>query len=119
LDAALGSAVVLAAATSGLSLGLAVVAALACLYFIAALIVMKIADTTMLAVLQLAGGLVWGLYVLPGADWLARAWTSGVVAALLVPVTWTLLFAAAAVLTSDGLAWTTSPNATSASPAWL
>lgn len=119
LDAALGGAVVLAAATSGLSLGLAVVAALGSLYFIAALIVMKVGDTTMLAVLHLTGGLVWGLYVLPGAEWLARAWTSGVLAALLVPVAWALLFSGAAVLSSDALTWTATTPGSPGAPGWL
>ena len=69
-----------------------------------------------LAVLALAGGLMWGLY--PLLPWLGRAWLSGVATVCLVTVTWSLVFAAAAVLAGDALPGA-SVGADASTPAWL
>ncbi|HEX8082655.1 MAG TPA: hypothetical protein VF529_00085 [Solirubrobacteraceae bacterium] len=103
LDKAFGEALTVAAVTNGVSLGLAIAAAIVVLYFVAALFVLKIGLTALLAVAVVAGALVWGLYPLPQAHWLARAWVSGLVAALAVPVAWACVFAAAALLARDTL----------------
>lgn len=103
LDKAFGESLGIAAVIGGVSLGLAVGAALVLLYFVAALFVLKIGLTALLAVAVIAGALVWGLYPLPHAQWLARAWLSGIVAALAVPVAWACVFAAAALLARDTL----------------
>lgn len=103
LDKAFGAALVVGAVTGGLSLGLAVGAALVVLYFTAALIVLKLGLTTALSVAHLAGALVWGVYALPQTAWLARAWTAAVVAAIVVPIAWACVFAAAALLAADTL----------------
>jgi hypothetical protein len=103
LDKAFGEALVASAITSGVSLGLAVGAAFTLLYFLAALFVLKIGLTAALAVIVLSGALVWGLYPLPQAQWLAQAWTATLVAAITVPVVWACIFAAAALLASDTL----------------
>ena len=115
LDKLLGAALVLAAANAGLSLGLAVAAAFACAYFIGALIVFKVALTAALAVLFLAGGLVWGLYPLAQTSWLARTWGSLITACLALPVAWALVFSAAALLMRDGLTW----GGDGSTPGWL
>ena len=103
LDKSFGEALTVAAVTGGVSLGLAIGAALVVLYFVAALFVLKFGLTALLAVAVVAGALVWGLYPLPQAQWLARAWLSGLVAALAVPVGWACVFAAAALLGRDTL----------------
>lgn len=103
LDKAFGEALVAAVITSGVSLGLAVGAAFTLLYFLAALFVLKIGLTAALAVLTIAGALVWGLYPLPHTSWLAQAWVAALVAAITVPVAWACIFAAAALLASDTL----------------
>jgi hypothetical protein len=103
LDKAFGTSLTVAAVTGGVSLGLAIGAALVVLYFIAALFVLKIGLTAILAVAVVGGALVWGLYPLPQTQWLARAWLSGVVAALVVPIAWACIFAAAALLGRDTL----------------
>lgn len=103
LDKAFGEAFTVAAVSGGLSLGLAVGAAVALLYFVAALVVFKVGLTALLAVLALSGTLVWGLYPLPQASWLPRAWLSGLVAALVLPIAWACVFAAAALLARDTL----------------
>jgi hypothetical protein len=103
LDKAFGESLAVAALVSGVSLGLAVGAALAVLYFVAALFVLKIGLTALLAVAVVSGALVWGVYPLPQAQWLTRAWLSGLAAALAVPVAWACIFAAAALLARDTL----------------
>ncbi|HEV2786793.1 MAG TPA: hypothetical protein VGV67_10420, partial [Solirubrobacteraceae bacterium] len=103
LDKAFGESLTVAAVTGGVSLGLAIGAALVVLYFVAALFVLKIGLTALLAVSVVAGALVWGVYPLPQAQWLARAWTSGLAAALAVPIAWACVFAAAALLARDTL----------------
>lgn len=103
LDKAFGEALTVAVVTGGVSLGLAIGAAIVVLYFVAALFVLKIGLTALLAVAVVAGALVWGLYPLPQAQWLARAWLSGLVAALAVPVAWACVFSAAALLGRDTL----------------
>lgn len=105
LDKAFGEALVVAAITSGVSLGLAAGAAIVVLYFVAALFVMKIGLTAALAVTTLAGALVWGLYPLPQAQWLPRAWGAALVAAITVPIAWACVFSAAALLAADTLAF--------------
>jgi hypothetical protein len=107
VDKMLGAAFIVAAVTGGLSLGLAVGAACVCLYFFAGLMVMKIGLTSIEAVLLLAGALVWGLYPLPGAAWLARAWTAGAATVALIPIAWALIFSAGALMSSDSLVWAT------------
>jgi hypothetical protein len=108
IDDMLGAALVVAAITGGVSLGLALGAATACMYFVAALMVIKIGLTAIEAFLLLSGALVWGLYPLPGTSWLARMWTAGAVTVALIPITWALIFAAGALLSSDALLWSTS-----------
>jgi len=103
LDKAFGEALTVAAVTGGLSLGLAIGAALVVLYFIAALFVLKIGLTALLAVAVVSGALVWGLYPLPQAAWLPRAWLASLTAALVVPVAWACVFSAAALLAADTL----------------
>ena len=103
LDKAFGEALVVAVVTSGVSLGLSTGAALAVLYFLAALFVLKIGLTAALAVAIVAGALVWGLHPLHQAAWLTRAWAATVAAALLVPVAWACVFSAAALLAADTL----------------
>ncbi len=103
LDKAFGEAFVLAAVTGGVSLGLAVGAAVVLLFFVAALFVLKIGLTALLAVALIGGALVWGLYPLPQTDWLARTWLASIVAALAVPIAWACIFAAAALLARDTL----------------
>jgi hypothetical protein len=103
LDKAFGESLTVAAVTGGVSLGLAIGAALAVLYFVAALFVLKIGLTALLAVSVVAGALVWGVYPLPQAQWLARAWLSGLVAAIAVPIAWACMFASAALLARDTL----------------
>lgn len=105
LDTAFGEALVVGAITSGVSLGLAAGAAIVVLYFVAALFVMEIGLTAALAVTTLAGALVWGLYPLPQAQWLPRAWGAALVAAITVPIAWTCVFTAAALLAADTLAF--------------
>lgn len=107
IDDMLGSALVVAAITGGLSLGLATGAAVACLYFIAALMVVKIGLTAMFAVLMLAGALIWGLYPLQNTSWLARAWIAMATTLALIPIAWALIFSAGALLASDSLIWST------------
>ena len=106
LDTALGGALAVGVITSGFSLGLAVAAAIGALYFIAALLVMKIGLTTLQAVAMIAGSLLWGLYPLRGAAWLARAWTAGLTVVLLVPIGWAIVFSSFALLSSDALVFT-------------
>ena len=103
LDKAFGESLTVAAVTGGVSLGLAIGAAMVVLYFVAALFVLKIGLTALLAVGVVAGALVWGVYPLPQAQWLARAWVSGLAAAITVPVAWACIFAAAALLARDTL----------------
>jgi hypothetical protein len=110
VDKMLGSALVLAAVTGGVSLGLAVGAATVCMYFIAGLMVIKIGLTSIEALLMLAGALVWGLYPMPGTAWLARAWTTAAVTVALIPIAWALIFATGALLTSDSLIWATGAH---------
>ncbi len=103
LDKAFGEALAAAAITSGISLGLAIGAAFAVLYFLAALFVLKIGLTAALAVLSIAGALVWGLYPLSRSSWLAQAWLSCLVMVIAIPIAWACIFAAAALLASDTL----------------
>ena len=103
LDKAFGEALTVAAVAGGLSLGLAIGAALVVLYFVAALFVLKIGLTALLSVAVIAGALVWGLYPLPQAAWLTRAWIGCLVSALVVPIAWACVFAAAALLAADTL----------------
>jgi hypothetical protein len=110
VDKMLGSALVLAVITSGVSLGLAVGAATICMYFIAGLMVIKIGLTSVEALLMLVGALVWGLYPMPGTAWLARAWTAAAVSVAMIPIAWALVFATGALLTSDSLVWATGAH---------
>lgn len=103
LDDAFGQALVVGAVSGGLSLGLAAGAAVVVLYFVAALVVLKIALTAVLGVVVVSGALVWGLYPLPQADWLPRAWLALLVSALIVPITWACVFSAATLLAADTL----------------
>lgn len=103
LDTAFGGAFAFAAFTKGLSLGLALPAAVAIAFFTVALLVMKAGLTALLAVLVLASPLVLGLSPLPGAGWLVRAWAGGLISALLIPVAWALVFSVAALLAGDAL----------------
>jgi hypothetical protein len=105
LDLALGGALALGAVSGGLSLGLGLAAVVAALFFLAALLVMKIALTAMLCVLAVSGGLVIALYPMPIGDGLARLWLSGLVCAVAVPVVWALIFAVAGLVSGDALAW--------------
>lgn len=75
------------------------------MFFLAALLVMKIALTAMLCVLVVSGGIVIALYPLPQGDGLARLWLSGLVCAVAVPVAWALIFAVAGLVSADALAW--------------
>jgi hypothetical protein len=104
-DKMLGAALIVGVATGGFGWSLVLGAALFCLYFMAALMVMKIGVTAVLAVLLLAGALVWGLYPNPGTAWLARAWTSACVTIALILIGWALVFSAGALLSSDSLVW--------------
>lgn len=103
LDKAFGEALLLSAATSGVSLGLAAGAAIVVLYFVAALFVMKIGLTAALAVTTISGAIVWGLYPLQQTSWLPRAWGATLIAALAVPVAWACVFSAAVLLAADTL----------------
>lgn len=108
LDKVLGVAFLLAAATSGLSLGLAVAAVLAALAFFAGLLVLKILLTTLLCVLILAGPLVISFYPLPATEWTFRAWAAGLMAAIVIPVAWAVIFATGALVGADALVFTHS-----------
>jgi hypothetical protein len=107
-DKMLGAALVVGVVTGGFGWSLVLGAALFCLYFIAALMVIKIGLTAGLAVVLLSGALVWGLYPLPAAAWIARAWLSAAFTIALIPIGWALVFSAGALLTSDSLIWATS-----------
>jgi len=103
INAAIGGALVVAAVSGGLSLGLAVGAAAAAVYFLAAIFVMKIALTALLCVLLVSGALVIALWPLPQAEPFAQMWGAGLLAAVLVPVAWALVFAVAGLVASDAL----------------
>lgn len=103
IDTMLGAAFVLAAATGGFSIGMAVGAGIACLWFLAGIFVMKIALTAALAILLLSGSLVLACHAVPSLSWLPRLWGSVLVAVHAIPIAWALIFAAAALLTSDSL----------------
>ncbi|RKQ90497.1 hypothetical protein C8N24_0302 [Solirubrobacter pauli] len=103
IDTMLGAAFVLAVATGGFSVGMAVGAAAACLWFLAGIFVMKIAITAAMAILLLSGGIVLGLHAFAPLSWLPRLWSSVLVAVHAIPIAWALIFAAAALLTSDSL----------------
>jgi hypothetical protein len=104
-DKMLGAALVVGVVTGGFGWSLVLGAALFCLYFIAALMVIKIGLTAVLAVLLLSGALVWGLYPLPATAWIARAWLSAAFTVALIPIGWALVFSAGALLSSDSLVW--------------
>ena len=106
LDSAFGAAFAFGAFTQGLSLGLAIPAAIAIAFFTVALLVMKTGLTALLAVLAVGGPLALGLSPLPHAQWLVRAWVSGLVAVLVVPIAWALVFSVSALLAGDALALT-------------
>jgi hypothetical protein len=116
LDSAFGEAFAFGAFTQGLSLGLAIPAAIGLCWFVVALLVMKAGLTALLAVLVLSSPLVLGLSPLPGAHGLLRAWTAGMVAALAVPVAWALVFSVAALLAADTLVPVGGPFAVLAKP---
>ena len=103
IDTAIGAAFVLAAVTGGFTLGMAIAAGLACLYFLASIFVIKIALTAVVAILYVAGALVLPMHTVPSLSWLPRLWGSAMVAVLVIPVAWALIFAVAALLTSDSL----------------
>lgn len=103
LDKAFGEGLAVATVTTGLSLGLAAGAAIAVLYYVAALFVLKIGLTAILGVLVTAGGLVWGLHPLPQTQWLTRAWSLGLATVLTIPIIWACVFATAALLAHDTL----------------
>lgn len=88
LDKALGGALALGVITSGLTLGLGVAAVMAVLFFVAALMVMKIALTAALCVLLVGGCLVIALYPLPQGEALVRVWGTGLLVCITVPVAW-------------------------------
>jgi hypothetical protein len=103
IDTMLGAAFVLAVATGGFSVGMAVGAAVACLWFLAGIFVMKIALTAAMAILLLSGSIILALHAVPSLSWLPRLWSSVLIAAHAIPIAWALIFAAAALLTSDSL----------------
>lgn len=105
LDLALGAAFALGAVSGGLSLGLALAAVIAAVFFLAALLVMKVALTAMLCVLVVSGALVIALYPMPVGDGLTRMWAAGLACAVVVPVAWALIFAVAGLVSADALAW--------------
>ena len=110
LDKAFGEALTVAAVTGGLSIGLAIGATVVVLYFVAALFVLKIGLTAAFAVAMLSGGLVWGLYPVQQTAWLARAWVASLTAALVIPIAWACVFAAAALLARDTLVFDGGSN---------
>jgi hypothetical protein len=103
INAAIGGAFVLGALTSGLSLGLAAGALMAALFFLAAIFVMKIALTAMLCVLLVSGALVIALWPLPQGEALVRLWGAGLVAAVVIPISWALVFSVVGLVASDSL----------------
>lgn len=107
-DKMLGGALIVGVATGGFGWSLVLGAALFCLYFIAALMVIKIGLTAVVAVLLLAGAFVWGLYPLPATAWIARSWMSAAFTVGLIPIGWALVFSAGALLSSDSLVWASS-----------
>jgi hypothetical protein len=103
INTVIGGALVVGAVTGGLGPGLAIGAALAATYFLAAIFVMKIALTAMLCVLLISGALVLALWPLPQGEPLVRLWGMGLLAAVAIPVAWALVFAVAALVASDAL----------------
>jgi hypothetical protein len=103
INTAIGGTLVLGVVSSGLSLGLAAGALLAAMFFLAAIFVMKIALTAMLCVLLVSGALVLALLPLPQGEGLARLWGAGLLAAVMIPVSWALVFSVVGLVASDAL----------------